>query len=102
MDKKNAIYLLNKYILFLIENKYQIKQVFLFGSYTKGIVNKNSDIDVAIVIENLGNSYDEFLKLMKYRRNFDYRIEPHPFDASDFNNENPFAAEILKTGIKIF
>ncbi len=37
----------------------------------------------------------------KLSRKFDTRIEPHPFDETDFNSSNPFANEILKKGIKI-
>ena len=30
-----------------------------------------------------------------------YRIEPHPISNNDFTPNNPFVAEILKTGIEI-
>jgi hypothetical protein len=36
--------------------------------------------------------------LMKLRRKFDLRIEPHPFHYSDFYSNNPFANEIKKIG----
>jgi hypothetical protein len=32
---------------------------------------------------------------------FDLRIEPHPISQDTFNMHNPFAAEILKSGIEI-
>lgn len=38
---------------------------------------------------------------MNLAANFDVRIEPHPIGKRDFNFSNPFAAEILKTGIEI-
>lgn len=41
------------------------------------------------------------MDLMKLRRKFDTRIEPHPFDESDFKHSDPFANEILNTGIQI-
>jgi hypothetical protein len=31
----------------------------------------------------------------------DVRIEPHPFRPEDFVEENPEAAEIMRTGIRI-
>ena len=31
----------------------------------------------------------------------DYRIEPHPFSKEEFYSDNPFAAEIKKTGIEL-
>jgi hypothetical protein len=38
--------------------------------------------------------------LMRLRRNFDLRIEPHPITEEDFKSGNPFAEEIKK-GVKI-
>jgi hypothetical protein len=29
------------------------------------------------------------------------RLEPHTFNTSDFNESNPFAGEIINTGIRI-
>jgi hypothetical protein len=37
---------------------------------------------------------------MKISRRFDARIEPHPFEESDFDT-NPFAKEILNNGIRV-
>jgi len=31
----------------------------------------------------------------------DSRIEPHPISHEDFDSENPFVAEIKKTGIEV-
>ena len=41
------------------------------------------------------------VNLMKLRRKFDTRIEPHPFNEKDFDISNPLVNEILNTGIKI-
>ena len=101
MAKKTVIKLIKKYIQFLLQKKYKIKKVYIFGSYKKKLYNKNSDIDVAIIIQNMKNSYNVLLEMMKYRREFDTRIEPHIFNETDFNSDNPMANEILKTGIKI-
>ena len=78
-----------------------IKEAFLFGSFAKNRFHEDSDIDIAIIIDNLTNSYDEMIKLMKVRRKFNTRIEPHPFDYDDFYNNYPFSNEILKTGIRL-
>ena len=61
----------------------------------------DGDIDLAIVLDNLSNSFTMQIQLMKLSRKFDTRIEPHPFDESDFNTSNPLANEILNKGIKI-
>lgn len=102
MDKKTAFEIIKKYIYFLIrEKKLDIKKVYLFGSYVRDNFHKDSDIDLAIVMKNLIDSFDMQVELMKLSGNFDTRIEPHPFDVSDFNSSHPFANEIINTGIEI-
>ncbi len=66
------------------------------------VMMKYSDIDLAIVMNNISNSFITQVQLMKISRKFDTRIEPHPFDESDFDRTNPFANEILTKGIQIF
>ncbi len=73
----------------------------MFGSYVKGTVTEDSDIDLAIIFKNLSDTFDMQVQLMKLRRKFDNRIEPHAFRESDFKNSNPLANEILKTGLEI-
>ena len=63
--------------------------------------HKESDIDVAIVVDNLKDEYSSLLELMRFRREFDLRIEPHLFTKNDFNIYNPLAGEIMRTGLKI-
>ncbi len=102
MDNRYAIDIVNKYVSFLVdEQKLNLSQVFLFGSYAKNRQNEDSDIDVALVFQNLENRFEMQLKLMKWRRKFDLSIEPHPFDKSDFNVSNPFAYEIIQTGMDL-
>lgn len=84
-----------------MNNNFYIQRVYLFGSYAKGIVDKDSDIDIAVVFKDLPDSFDMQVQLMKLRRKFDTRIEPHPFEESDFNLTNPLAIEILTTGVQI-
>lgn len=102
MDKKTAFENVKKYIVFLKKNNFAIRKAYLFGSYVKGNFNDDSDIDLAVVINDLSNSYTMQVELMKISRKFDTRIEPHPFDEADFDSSNPFAHEILNSGIQIF
>ena len=78
-----------------------VQKAYLFGSYAKGTIKEDSDIDLAIIFKNFDNSFDTQVQLMKLRRKFDTRIEPHPFRESDFQTSNPFANEILNTGFEI-
>lgn len=53
------------------------KMIILYGSYARGNENELSDIDIAIVVDNIkGNLIDYEYKLYKLRRNVDDRIEP--------------------------
>ena len=70
-------------------------------SYAKGTFHNDSDIDLAVVFDGLSDRFDMQVELMKIRRNFDNRIEPHPFSESDFNPSDPLANEVLKNGIMI-
>ena len=100
MDKGEALKIANQYID-TISNKYVILQAFMFGSFAKGTNHDDSDIDIAIVVKNVSDIIDTQIDMMKLRRKVDLRIEPHPFMANDFNNENPVVNEILKSGIQI-
>jgi predicted nucleotidyltransferase len=101
MDKSRAIEIVNKYILVLKKEKLNLKHAYLFGSYSNGKNNDDSDIDIALVISDKRNRIDMQSMLIKLTKEFDYIIEPHPIKEQDFNIDNPFASEILKTGIKL-
>lgn len=84
-----------------IPDELGLKKVYLFGSYAKGNEHKESDIDIALVLENMTNFFSTQMLLMRLRRKIDLRIEPHPIVEKDFNAMNPFACEIQKNGIEI-
>lgn len=101
MAKTEIFETVRNYIAFLKQHDFDIIKAYLFGSYIKGKFTEDSDIDLAVVMNNLSNSFMMQIELMKISRKFDSRIEPHPFDAIDFNSSNPFAHEILTTGIQV-
>ena len=76
---------------------------FVFGSYAQNKQNADSDIDVALVIENLLDidRFDTQVRLMMLASKIDNRIEPHPISNQDLNSNNPFVVEIRRTGIKL-
>ena len=101
MDKSKAYEIVKKFISYLKSNNFNIDSAYLFGSHTKGKANEYSDIDIAVVFKQLSDSFDMQVQLMKLRRKFDTRIEPHPFNKSEFNSSNPLAKEIIHTGQEI-
>jgi predicted nucleotidyltransferase len=100
MDKRTAYEIAGKYVE-SISSKYQISQAFLFGSFAKGTFHDDSDIDVAIIVENVEDIIDVQIDMMKLRRKIDLRIEPHPIMKSDFDYNDPLSFEVLKYGIII-
>jgi predicted nucleotidyltransferase len=78
-----------------------LQKVYLFGSYAKGIAHEDSDMDIAAVFEEVEDNFNLQVELMKIRRQYDTRIEPHVFRSGDFERSNPLAAEILDSGIEI-
>ncbi len=101
MDQRKAFEIVKKYVSYLKLNNYNIQKVYIFGSYANGRFHEDSDIDLAIVLNDLSNNFLMQIELMKLSRKFDTRIEPHPFDEADFNESNPFVNEILAKGIQI-
>lgn len=92
-----------KYINKLREAKLDLLAVYLFGSLVKGSFTEWSDVDIAVVSNDLtGDPVDDRVKLMKLRWDIDLRIEPHPFLPEEWeDNTNPFVNEIKKHGEKI-
>ncbi len=75
--------------------------MFLYGSYARGNYHPDSDIDLAIILNEMHDPFQTQVDLLQLTWNFDTRVEPHPFDANDFSISNPVIREILRTGIEI-
>jgi len=94
--------IIGRYADVLRNHQINLAEVFLFGSFAKGTPREFSDIDVAVVSGSLsGDRFDDRCALMHLRWDVDLRIEPHPFRPEDFTEDNPEAAEIMRTGIRI-
>jgi len=101
MDKRSAIEIVTKYLSRLLKNDFDIKTAYLFGSFARGNARSSSDIDLAIVLTKLSNPFEMEVRSMILRRTEETIIEPHLFDQADFTPSNPFANEIMKTGIEL-
>ena len=102
MDKKTDS-IIRQYISSVANQIPGFVSAYLFGSFAKNNSGPDSDIDVALIIDNLKDSdkFDVQVQLMLLASRFDSRIEPHPLSKQDFISDNPFAHEIRETGIEI-
>ncbi len=100
MVNQRIVNTIKQYIM-IIPKDFGVKKAYLFGSFAQGKEKEESDIDIALVLENMPDFFSAQKQLMKLRRNIDLRIEPHPIKEQDFNSLNPFAYEIERTGIEI-
>lgn len=78
------------YLYFPLNEKYKSEQEVFF--ILELWVSKNLKDD---------EKFDTQVQLMLLASKFDTRIEPHPISTEDFYLNNPFAAEIKRTGIEI-
>lgn len=102
MDKKiNRI--VKDYIDSVLLQQPGLITAFIFGSYANNKQRIDSDIDIALVIDNLSDNdrFDTQVKLMMLASKIDNRIEPHPISKQDLASNNPFVLEIKRTGIEL-
>lgn len=89
----------------LIQEKYPVKGIFLFGSYAKGNPRKDSDIDVGVIIDskNHNERINITAKLSHEASKIDFAIEPKCifWDEYKKHDKASILAEIIRTGVRI-
>ena len=96
MDTRQVYESLNKFIEAIIP-EYNPEKIVLYGSYAKGTNHMESDIDVAIIVnEVVGSFLDKEARLYKIRRSFDNNIEPILLESN--NDRSGFLEHILSYG----
>ena len=92
----------------LISDKIKIDGIYLFGSYAKGNPTSDSDVDIAVLSPEFEGIrfYDRgrISKIIIYETFPELEFadfEIHPYKTDEFTEDDPFVAEILRTGIKI-
>ncbi len=84
----------------LLKQYFPHENVYLFGSYARNTNRKDSDIDVAIVVDHIEGDYFSIHPLLwKLRRQVDDRIEPILIERD--HDKSDFLSEIQKYGIEI-
>jgi len=100
MDKNTVIEKVKQYAR-EVAREYPVRMVVLFGSYVTGHPRDDSDIDVAVVVNEISGDYlTQSARLCTLRNAIDPLIEPHllPFQLDD----SGFLGEVLRTGQVIY
>lgn len=85
----------------LVGEQLQPTKIVLYGSFATGNWNENSDIDIAVIMNIIGQDYLELSKkINKLTRNIDNRIEAVLLQTND--DRSGFLSAILKTGITLY
>jgi predicted nucleotidyltransferase len=101
LTQKSAIDLVKNFVSDLINSGINLKEAFIFGSYSKNLQNEYSDIDVALIAEDFsGISFIDIEKLLPVLRNY-YIIQPKTYSTKDYLKGDPFLNEIRKDSLTI-
>ena len=86
----------------LRDARIDIEAAYLYGSYAAGGAGPDSDIDVAIVSQDLsGDRVEDWMTLNRMSRRIDVRMEVIGFRPEQFREENPLAWEVRTRGLQL-
>lgn len=87
---------INRFVKAVIP-EYNPEKVILYGSYARGTNHHESDIDIAVIVNEVKGSFlDKEAKLYKIRRDIDINIEPILLESK--NDNSGFLQHILSYG----
>jgi len=90
------------YLKRLKETDFGFSEAWLFGSFAKNRQHDDSDIDLAIVLdETIPHAFDIEIRLMVIRKGEETLIEPHLFSRDEFDYNLPNVNQIIRFGEKI-
>lgn len=76
------------------------KAIFLYGSHAKGTATKDSDIDIAVVVDKVSDDYLTLVsKLWGLTREVSHDIEPVLLTEAD--SQSGFLQTVERTGIAV-
>lgn len=101
MDQKQAFEVAREYAQVVLNNVEDVNKIVLYGSYARGTMHEESDIDIAVIINSIkGDLLKAKSKLFQLTEDLDDRIEPILL----INKDDPsdFLPNVLRTGKIIF
>jgi len=105
LEKDEVMKIVNAF-LELVRHKHDVRQAYLFGSFTKGTPKKYGDVDLAIVLGSLGSSeeplYDEKFKIFHEAQEYNSLLEVVCFRQEEFDQDGgSLVKHIKKEGIRL-
>lgn len=99
LSREEVLNLVRRYKQIIAPRFKEEPKVLLFGSYSKGYANPDSDIDVAVIVSSYGNRKFEIAKnLLRDTRQVSFLIEP-VLMAED--HWSPLYDDVMRTGIVV-
>ena len=99
LTRDEALELVRRYKQVIRPRFDQEPRVLMFGSYSKGYANPDSDIDVAVIVPTYGNRKLEISKLLwRDVRDISFLIEP-VLMAED--RWSPLYDDVMRTGVPV-
>ena len=104
MDKNQAIRIIKRFVKAVKKEGIFVDRVILYGSYARGRIRADSDIDVAVISRNFGKDRtEEGMKLFRIAGEIDTRLEPVPISVQAFEKDTwiPLIYEIREKGVDL-
>ena len=106
MSTHEAKKIAKQYANALQKHRITFNRIYLFGSHATEKAKKYSDIDIAVVVKQIGHGkkyINKKMKLWELTPNIDTRIEPVLLEKKDFQKGmmTALAYEIKKHGVRI-
>jgi predicted nucleotidyltransferase len=104
MDKKSAINCARTYAK-KVKDDLSFNRIYLFGSFVNDTATEDSDIDVAIIVDDFDKEGSQFdwlatsSRLWRLTEGVSFDIEPILLDIN--HDTSGFASKIIKTGVSL-
>ena len=99
MDQEKALNIAKKYAS-AVRSVVESSEIFLYGSCAKGTATADSDIDIAVVVDEVPGDYlTTVATLWKLTRSVDHAIEPVLLTTAD--DASGFLRTVQQTGIAV-
>lgn len=99
LSRNEAIDLVRQYKHIIARHFSQEPKVLMFGSYSKGGANKDSDIDVAVIVPTIGDNWLELSKSLWHDVDkVSLLIEPVLMSPE---HPSPLYDDVMRTGIAV-